>query len=137
MLKRLNDVLPSLVATIIVFGVIVELIGVWFVEDKIRYSSGLWIGIGCAVFMAINMSMAIEDAVSAFSEKESKRKIIVSAVFRYVVVFLLLTLTFYFNIGSVFPALIGVMGLKIGAYAQPLIEKLRKKNKEEEGGEVN
>ena len=45
MLKRLNDALPELVLGIILYGVVIELAGVWFVTDKLRYSTGLLIGI--------------------------------------------------------------------------------------------
>ena len=38
MLRRINDALPRLVATILLYGVVIELAGVWFVEDKISYS---------------------------------------------------------------------------------------------------
>mgnify|MGYP004724525369 FL=1 len=48
MLKRLNDALPELVLGIIVYGIVVELAGVWFVTDKLRYTTGLVIGIGLA-----------------------------------------------------------------------------------------
>ena len=41
MLKRLNDALPELVLGIIVYGIVVELAGVWFVTDKLRYTTGL------------------------------------------------------------------------------------------------
>ena len=39
MLKRLNDALPELVLGIIVYGIAVELVGVWFVTDKLRYTT--------------------------------------------------------------------------------------------------
>ena len=45
MLKRLNDALPELVLGLILYGVVIELAGVWFVTDKLRYSTGLLIGI--------------------------------------------------------------------------------------------
>ena len=51
MLKRLNDALPELVLGIIVYGIVVELAGVWFVTDKLRYTTGLVIGIALAVGM--------------------------------------------------------------------------------------
>ena len=42
-MKRLNQALPGLVLGILLYGVLVELIGVWFVNDKVRYTSGLLI----------------------------------------------------------------------------------------------
>ena len=48
MLRRLNDALPGLVLGILVYGVLLELAGIWFVADKLRYSTGLAIGIALA-----------------------------------------------------------------------------------------
>lgn len=124
MLKRLNEALPGLVLGIIIYGILLQFTGVWLVDDKLRYSSGLWIGIGCALFMAIHMAMSIEDAVSIGTEDGAKKKTIASAMIRYVVVLLVLVVTFYFNLGMILPAFFGVLGLKISAYAQPLFYRL-------------
>ena len=48
MLKRINAVLPELIMGILVYGVVLQFAGVWFVQDKIRYSSGVWLGIAIA-----------------------------------------------------------------------------------------
>ena len=125
MLKRLNEALPGLVLGIIIYGILLQFTGVWLVDDKLRYSSGLWIGIGCALFMAIHMAMSIEDAVSIGTEDGAKKKTIASAMIRYVVVLLVLVVTFYFNLGMILPAFFEVLGLKISAYAQPLFYRLR------------
>ena len=39
MLKRINEALPGLVVSILLYGVMVELIGVWFVKDRIDGNS--------------------------------------------------------------------------------------------------
>ena len=44
---------------IIVYGVIVELAGVWFVTDKVRYTTGLLIGISLACGMAVNIATVL------------------------------------------------------------------------------
>lgn len=49
MLKRINDVLPELILEIFLYGLLVQLTGVWFVENKLLYSTGLWIGIAAAM----------------------------------------------------------------------------------------
>ncbi|MGN0343557.1 MAG: hypothetical protein ACI4EC_01190 [Lachnospiraceae bacterium] len=136
MLKRLNEALPGLVLGIIIYGILLQFTGVWLVDDKLRYSSGLWIGIGCALFMAIHMAMSIEDAVSIGTEDGAKKKTIASAMIRYVVVLLVLVVTFYFNLGMILPAFFGVLGLKISAYAQPLFYRLRgRKNHNDDASE--
>ena len=35
-MKRLNQALPGLVLGILLYGLLVEIIGVWFVSDKLR-----------------------------------------------------------------------------------------------------
>ena len=127
MLKRLNEALPGLVMGIIIYGILLQVTVVWLVDDKLRYSTGLWIGIGCALFMAIHMAMSIEDAVCIGTEDGAKKKTIASAMFRYVVVLVVLVVMCYFHLGSILPAFFGVLGLKFSAYAQPLFYRLRKK----------
>ena len=129
MLKRLNEALPGLVLGIIIYGILLQLTGIWLVDDKLRYSTGLWIGIGCALFMAIHMAMSIEDAVSIGTEDGAKKKTIASAMFRYVIVLLVLVAMCYFNLGMILPAFFGVLGLKISAYVQPLFYRLRDRKK--------
>ena len=132
MLKRLNEALPGLVLGIIIYGILLQLTGVWLVDDKLRYSTGLWIGIGCALFMAIHMAMSIEDAVSIGTEDGAKKKTIASAMFRYMIVLLVLVVMCYFNLGMILPAFFGVLGLKFSAYAQPLLGRLRRKKEDQE-----
>ena len=132
MLKRLNEALPGLVLGIIIYGILLQVTGVWLADDKLRYSTGLWIGIGCALFMAIHMAISIEDAVSIGTEDGAKKKTIASAMFRYVIVLLVLVVMCYFNLGMILPAFFGVLGLKFSAYAQPLLGRLRRKKEDQE-----
>ena len=128
MLKRLNEALPGLVLGIIIYGFLLQFTGVWLVDDKLHYSTGLWIGIACALFMAVHMAMSIEDAVSIGTEDGAKKKTIASAMFRYVIVLVVLFLMCYFHLGMILPAFFGVLGLKFSAYAQPLFHWLSKKD---------
>lgn len=123
MLRRLNDALPGLILGIIVYGIVVELAGVWFVADKLRYSTGLLIGIVLACGMAINMAVVLEDAVSVMGENHAQAKIIAKSIFRYVIIVVVFLAMMKFNLGNLFTAFIGVMGLKVAAYLQPFTHK--------------
>ena len=122
-LKRLNPVLPELVVTILVYGVLVELIGVWWVDDKIRYTSGLVIGIGLALFMSVNIASSIWGMMDV-TTKKAQAGVAVKAVGRYLVVAVVSIAMGYFNLGNILTWFIGVMGLKVAAFAQPLIHKV-------------
>lgn len=124
MLKRINDVLPELVMGILGYGLIVQLIGVWFAEDRLRYSTGLWIGIAIAVGMAIQMALVIMDTVNLAVQKKARARTALFALLRYVVVVALFVLVIYFRLGNVITMFLGMMGLKVAAYLQPFVHKL-------------
>lgn len=124
MLRRLNDALPELILGIVVYGVLAELIGVWFVTDKVRYSTGLLIGITLAVGMAVHIAVVIRDAVELYGERGAGNKVIGKSVLRYVVVVIVFFVMMKFRLGSLFSAFIGVLGLKIAAYLQPFTHKV-------------
>lgn len=123
MLKRLNDVLPELVLEILAWGLLVQLIGVWFVADKLRYTTGLWIGIAAAIGMAIHMAVVIHDTVDMMAEKQARVRATVFSLLRYIVLAALFAVVLYFHLGSIIPMFLGVMGLKVAAYLQPFMHK--------------
>ena len=127
MLRRINDALPGLVLGIVLYGVLVQLVGVWFVDDKLGYSIGLWYGVAIAIGMAINLATVIFDSVTLDGGKNANRRIIAKSILRYVVVVILFFILGYFQFGNLFMALIGVLGLKISAYMQPLLQRAANK----------
>lgn len=129
MLRRINDVLPELILGLFVYGLIVQLTGVWFVEDKLRYSTGLWIGAAVAMGMAVNMAIVIRDTVDLAAEKQAKTRTTLFSMLRYVVVVIIFVVVVYFKLGNVITMFIGVMGLKAAAYFQPFTHKFLTKVK--------
>ena len=124
MLRRINDALPGLVLGIVIYGIIVELVGVWFVEDKLRYSTGLLIGISVAIGLAINIAVVIRDAVEIYGADGARNRLIIKSVLRYVVVVIVFFVMMKFHLGNLFSAFIGVLGLKVSAYLQPFAHKV-------------
>ena len=118
MLKRINDALPGLVFGIVFYGIVVQLIGVWFVTDKISYSIGLWYGIAIAVGIAVNIATVI------YGQKDANRRIVAKSLLRYIVVAVLLFILGLFDFGNLIMAFVGMLGLKISAYLQPLFMKV-------------
>ena len=121
MLRRLNKVLPELILEIFIYGVLLQLTGVWLTEDKWMYSSGLWIGIFTAAGMAVHMAAVLEDAVSGSS---GRGKLITMSLLRYAVVVVVFFGIIQFRLGNPIAAFFGVMGLKIAAYMQPFFHKM-------------
>ena len=124
MLRRINDALPGLVLGIVIYGIVVELVGVWFVQDKLRYSTGLLIGIVVAIGLAINIAVVIRDAVEIYGVDGARNRLIIKSVLRYLVVVVVFFVMMKFNLGNLFTAFIGVLGLKVSAYLQPFAHKV-------------
>ena len=123
MLKRINNALPGLVGGILLYGVVLQLVGVWFVEDKIAYSIGLWYGIAIAVGMGVNLALVIYDAVTFDGTKNANGRVVAKSLLRYIVVAFLFFILGYFDFGNLYSAFLGVLGLKVSAYMQPTLNK--------------
>lgn len=122
--------MPGLVLGILIYGILVQVIGMWFVSDKLGYTVGLWYGIAIAVGMAVNLATVIYDSVMMDGSKDANRRIIAKSLLRYGVVVILFFILGYFKFGNLFMALAGVLGLKISAYAQPLLGRVMNRNQE-------
>ena len=95
-----------------------QFIGVWFVKDKLLYSTGLWIGIAMAMGIAIHIAVVIEDAIALNGENHARNKIVAWSLLRYMIVVIIFFVTLRFRLGNV------VMGLKAAAYLQPFIHRV-------------
>lgn len=131
MIRRLNKALPGLLLGILFYGALVQLVGVWFVQNRLLYSTGLWIGIVLAMGMAIHMAVVIEDAVTLYGESGAKSKVITWSLLRYLVVVVVFFVTAKFQLGNILMVFVGVMGLKAAAYLQPFIHKALYHDKED------
>lgn len=136
MLKRINNVLPELILEIFLYGLLVQLTGVWFVKDKLLYSTGLWIGIAAAMGMAIHMAVVILDTMDLAIERRAKVRTTLFSLLRYLAVVILFVAVTYFRLGNVVTMFIGIMGLKAAAYFQPFMHRLLK-NAKKRGSDVS
>ena len=109
---------------IVLYGLLIQLAGMWFVTDKLSYTIGLWFGVLLAVGMAINMASVIYDSVVLGDADYAKKRVIIKSMLRYLVVVILFFILGFFEIGNLFMGLIGVFGLKFAAYAQPIMAKV-------------
>lgn len=123
MLKRINPVLPELILELVIYGLLIQFTGVWFVEDKLRYSTGLWLGIVVAAIMAINMAVIIYDTVELQAEEKVSKKSALFSAIRYIAVVAIFGITGIFHLGNLITMFIGVMGLKVAAYLYPFTHK--------------
>ena len=129
--------LPELVAGIVIYGSVVQITGIWFVEDKLGYTIGLWYGIAIAIGMAINLATVIYDAITFDGEENANKRVAAKSMLRYVVVAILFGILGYFEFGNLITAFLGVMGLKVSAYIQPYLSKIVSKLEGGDKDEIN
>lgn len=122
-----EETLKELLCGMICYGVAAQIICLLIDRNHLMYTSlGLWIGVGAGALMGIHMKRNIEDALD-YDERGAVKHMRKGYVFRYAVVALLFGATVYFEIGNPITLLVGVMGLKIGAYIQPMTHKVLQK----------
>lgn len=120
---KTNQTLAELIAGIIGFGILSQVIGAFFTEHQVIYAVSLWIGIIAAVGMALHMNYTIGKALDQ-AEKEAVKITRNGYLFRYGMVILLLGCVAASGVLNPLVTFLGIMGLKIGAYAQPLTHKI-------------
>lgn len=111
-----------MIAVIVGYNILVQIL-LLFISDALLYQSlGLWIGAFVGIGMVIHMKRTAEDTldIGVYGGKEYAKK---KALIRMVTVVLTFGVAFYFQIGDVLTAFIGVMGLKVSAYLQPFINR--------------
>ena len=122
MLKRINEVVREIWYILLAYGVLVQAAGMWFVEDKVRYTTGLWIGIVLAMFMIWHMHLGLSKALEMDENGARKRQLLMYSV-RLIIIIAIILLIFYLKLGNVILTFIGVFGLKIAAYLQPVLHQ--------------
>lgn len=121
-IKKINRALLELWLGILFTGLLVQFIGMWFVESKLFYSVALWIGIVLALLTVYHMCRTLDrvlDLGDGAQKAATKANLI-----RYgciIIVFVIVMLTHVLNPLITF---LGLMSVKVAAYLQPFTHKL-------------
>lgn len=121
-IRGINRTLIELWCTIIIFDFCLYLLGIFFVPDKSSCTIGFFMGMLIALLMAYHMSYVL-DKYLELPEKKASKWIMIQAFIRYFAVAALLFLIMESSFANPLCAFAGIMGLKAGAYFQPLFHK--------------
>ena len=122
MLKRLDPTVRDLLTGALLYGIIVEIIGMILVENRLSYSLGILVGYICAVFMVCHMYLTLEKALDMDPDSASKFSTR-NNILRYVILVIILMLVAWLPKVSVMAVIIMIFGMKISAFLQPVISK--------------
>jgi len=128
---KINETLSELIMGIVLWGVIWQIAGIWFVTDKAGCSIGLWIGIVLAVIYAAHMYRSLDRALD-LPEKDAQKYMVSRNILRYGMVVLILGILMITEAANPLCAFLGLIGIKAAAYMQPFTHKFLGKVKKRE-----
>ena len=121
--------LKDLISGILLCGVLFQAVFMWFFDSRLFFTVGLWIGIAIAVFMAWHIHYSLDIALDMPGEGDASKYMYRMYAIRMAVVLVVFFVTAYFKLGNMVGVLFGMFSLKLGAYLQPLLQKIKKKRR--------
>jgi len=127
-LARLDEAVSETVTEMwigeMLFGILCELIIVWFVQDRLGFSIGLWCGVILGQACVLHMQRTIYRSLDITDEKDAGKYVGSRYLIRYFALIALVAILYFTHVGNAFAAFLGYMGMKPAAYTQPFIHKL-------------
>ena len=129
----MDETLKELLAGISLFEILAVLVGIWFVDSPVKYVLGVLAGAVLAILAAIHMYWSIRKNLEVNMDNASAANAysVKSSMIRYgviLIVFLFFCLT---DIAYPLAVFLGIMGLKAGAYLQPITHRYLFRKQEE------
>lgn len=120
---KIDRTLAELCIGLVFWGILCQITGIFFVKDKSGYSIGLWYGILTGMFAGIHMWWTLDRALGDTQAAIVKRMTRTSII-RYLIIVIAIGLIMIVGFGNPLSAFLGLIGLKLSAYIQPLTHKL-------------
>lgn len=121
--KTDNTVLKGMIAVMILYGIVVQIICLFIPGDHLKMSVGLWIGVAAGIGMAVHIKSSLDEALD-LGEEGAQKYMRKSYARRYLMVVVVFVAVSYLKIANILTLFAGVMGLKVSAYLQPVMHKL-------------
>ncbi len=121
-LRKMNRALLELCLGIMSIGLLCQLVGMWFVQDKLLYAAALWLGVILALITASHMYHTLDRALDMGADAV---KVVTRAnLVRYGCIVLVFGIVLATGVLNPLIAFMGLMSLKVAAYIQPFTHKL-------------
>lgn len=123
MKRKIDPTLLELCIGIVAYGVIFEIVLLFFSRNS-AYSIGLWIGVILALAGAFHMWWSLNRGLD-LPEKAAVKSMSTQNIIRYVMIAVVLAVLMCTSFANPIFAFCGYMGMKVSAYLNPLIHRLR------------
>ena len=125
MKRKIDPTLFDLCLGILLYGIVFQLILLVFSRES-AYSLGLWIGIVLAIAGAVHMWWSLDRGLDQVS-KQAAKTISVNNLIRYLVLVVVMFVLIYTDFANPIFMFCGYMGMKMSAYLNPWLCKIRSK----------
>lgn len=134
--KPTKRLLLEMSVGVILYNLILAVLA-WLFMPKLSYPAGpvirgLLVGAVGAILMLIHIAVMTERALSSLNEGYANKMTLVSGLIRRVVFIAALFFCWRWFRINLLAAVIGAMGMKAGAYMQPLVHKVFSRGKEQD-----
>lgn len=120
-IKALNRALLELIIGIVFLGVVIQVVGAFVVQELLKFSIAMWLGVAVAIISAVHMYKSLDKALSLGAGAYSAAT--KSAMVRYFGWALFLGILMVTKVLNPIYAFIGLLTLKVAAYLQPFTHK--------------
>ncbi len=125
-----NETLRELICGILISGAFLQVLLALAFPPRLYRAIGLWSGLLCGCLMAVHMARSLEIAVE-LDEKSAAGYLRKTSILRYLCVCVILVAVALSGIGDPISFVLGTLGLKTGAYLQPVVHRLLLKFRKE------
>ena len=123
-----NSTLKELLIGIGLVGILIQILCLFYCNNYLYYSIGLWAGILIAVGMVVHMQRSIEDGLDLMGD--AGVKYMKKAYFmRPALAAIAIAVVLYFDWGNPLTLLLGIMTLKVSVFLQPWVHNILEKKK--------
>lgn len=106
----------------LLFGIVCQLAGMFFVQSKGWYTVSLWLGIAFSLTAVLHMARTLDRALQM---GEGAAKVITRGyLFRYIMIIFAMAAAAFTKVLNPLIVFLGYMSLKVTAYMQPFTHKL-------------
>ncbi|MGN0402968.1 MAG: ATP synthase subunit I [Acetatifactor sp.] len=121
-LKKADRTLLEMHTGMLMYGIVCQIVGCFFVENQGRYAASLWFGILFAAIGCIHMARTLDRALD-YGEGAAKM-IGAGYALRYLVILVVFGIIAYTDVMNTIIVFLGYMSMKATAYLNPLTHKL-------------
>lgn len=121
-LKSKNRALLEMFIGILFYGLILQIVGSFLVDNQWYYARGLWFGIAMACVSTLHMYRSLDRALDYGAD--ASKLITRDYLIRYVLIAVILLIIMVTEVMNPLVVFMAYMGLKVAAYLQPFTHKI-------------